>query len=85
MKDAILALVARTMFVVHSLVAFWRVLAVVNSGLIWFLLIPPLALIAEGVYTVVFRGGQEYKWITPCMALYLLSVIPPIWFLEYRA
>ena len=28
-------------------------------------------LFGEGLFTVAIRGGQEYKFISPCIALYL--------------
>jgi hypothetical protein len=31
------------------------------------------------VYTIVKKNGQEPKWFSPCMFIYLLTVVPPIW------
>ena len=28
-------------------------------------------LFGEGLFTIAIRGGQEYKFISPCIALYL--------------
>ena len=84
MKDAITALTARSMYLFHAGIAFWRVKMVLPSmHWVWFLLCPILTLCAETVYTIVYRGGEDFNWISPAMALYLMSVVPPIWFLEY--
>lgn len=87
MKDALLALSARSLFFFHGILAFYTVYTELKNmegmWMIWFLLIPNLALIAEGMYTIAMRGGEEYNWISPCLALYLLSTVPPILFLEY--
>ena len=47
--------------------------------------VPVVLLFCEGIYTVRFRGGQDYKFITPCIALYLgaesfLGPLSPIQF-----
>ena len=54
-----------------------------NMHYVWFLLCPILSLCCETVYTIVYRGGEDFNWVSPAMAFYLMSVIPPIWFLEY--
>lgn len=86
MKDAIFALLARSMFLTHGVVCFWKVTDQFGLGnvYVWFLLIPMLTLCAEGLYTVSMRGGEEYNWVSPCIFLYLCCVVPPIWFLEYK-
>ena len=83
MKDEILALTARSLFLSHGIVCFWKVQSVwPDLFYVWFLLVPILTLMAEGLYTVAMRGGEEYNWVSPCILLYLLCVVPPIWFLE---
>ena len=52
-----------------------------KTTLMYVLLGPVLLLFGEGLFTVAIRGGQEYKFISPCIALYLGSVVPAIWFL----
>ena len=80
-----MALTARSLFLSHGIVCFWKVQSVWPGNiLVWFLLLPILTLIAEGLYTVSMRGGEEFNWVSPCIMLYLLCVVPPIWFLEAR-
>lgn len=83
MKDAIFALTARSMFLLHAVLCLWKVRDVWPENAWSFtLILPILGLSAEGVYTIAMRGGEEYNWVSPCMGLYLMSVVPPIWFLE---
>ena len=49
------------------------------------LLAPVLTLFGEALFTIAIRGGQEYRFISPCIALYLGSVVPAIWFLELKS
>lgn len=32
-------------------------------------------LFGEGLFTIAIRGGQEYKFISPCIALYLGKIL----------
>ena len=42
-----------------------------NSKIVEQLKGPVIMLFGEGLFTVAIRGGQEYKFISPCIALYL--------------
>ncbi|XP_078489939.1 transmembrane protein 26-like [Ciona intestinalis] len=84
MKDIILALVTRALFAAHGLIAIWRAQTEWNQVTLWLLLIPIGALVLEALFTVGVRGGEEYKWISPCVLLYLCGVVPSIWFLELK-
>ena len=68
----------------HGLIAVWKCHHVYKSSSFYFLLIPVLSLLPEGIYTVGIRPGHEYKLISPCIALYLGSLIPAIWCLELK-
>lgn len=50
-----MALSARAMFLIHGILCLWRVQTVMSSNpFVWFLLIPNLLLIAEGLYGMGF-------------------------------
>ncbi|XP_039250310.1 transmembrane protein 26-like [Styela clava] len=84
MKDILLALFTRVMFGAHALIAIWRAYTEYNEVTMWLLLVPVGALILETLFTVGARGGEEYKWVSPCVILYLASVLPSVWFLEMK-
>ncbi|KAK6481997.1 transmembrane protein 26-like [Huso huso] len=75
------ALSARLLFILHSLIAVGRVIFVKHS---WysFLTLLNLPLVIEMVITLKRRRGKDYKWFSPAILLYLISVIPSIWILE---
>ncbi|XP_041117836.1 transmembrane protein 26-like [Polyodon spathula] len=75
------ALVARLLFILHSLIAVGRVIFVKHS---WysFLTLLILPLVIEMVITLKRRRGKDYKWFSPAILFYLISVIPSIWILE---
>lgn len=56
------ALVTRLLFVLHSLVAVWRVTWVKNERLYWLLALLNLLLVLETVLTLKFKRGRGYKW-----------------------
>ncbi|CAG5104840.1 Oidioi.mRNA.OKI2018_I69.chr1.g1592.t1.cds [Oikopleura dioica] len=85
MKDALLALGARAMFLAHGLLAVWKCQHRYKTTFMFILLAPVLTLFGEALFTIAIRGGQEYRFISPCIALYLGSVVPAIWFLELKS
>ncbi|XP_064619322.1 transmembrane protein 26-like [Lineus longissimus] len=76
------AVIARFIFFLHGLVAIWRVSDITGEPLFWILAIALLALIAEFIVSLKFKGANESKWFSPVVLLYLASVVPAIWFLE---
>ncbi|KAK7493257.1 hypothetical protein BaRGS_00015383 [Batillaria attramentaria] len=44
--------------------------------------VPIAGFIGEGVYRIYKKQGQEDKWFSPCMLLYLASAVPGAWVLE---
>ncbi|KAG7228545.1 hypothetical protein INR49_007719 [Caranx melampygus] len=59
----------------------WRVTMVKNEQY-WTLTILFLPLVAEMIITLRRRKGQDYKWFSPPILLFLISIIPSIWLLE---
>ncbi|XP_076616274.1 transmembrane protein 26-like [Chaetodon auriga] len=78
----ICAVVTRSLFILISLIGVWRVVWVKNNGLYWFLTILYLPLVAEMILTLRRRRGNDYKWFSPAIFLFLISIIPSLWILE---
>nr|XP_014688893.2 transmembrane protein 26 [Equus asinus] len=76
------ALVTRLLFVLHSLVGVWRVTEVKKEPWYWLLALLNLLLFLETVLTLKFKHGRGYKWFSPAIFLYLISIVPSLWLLE---
>nr|XP_023402747.1 transmembrane protein 26 [Loxodonta africana] len=76
------ALATRLLFVLHSLVGVWRVTAVKKEPLYWLLALLNLLLFLETALTLKFKRGRGYKWFSPAIFLYLISIVPSLWLLE---
>lgn len=78
----ICAIVTRALFILVSLIGVWRVTWVKNNPLYWFLTILYLPLVVEMILTLRRRKGKDYKWFSPAILFFLISIIPTIWILE---
>lgn len=76
------AIITRASFLLVSLVGVWRVTWVKEDSNYWFLTFLFLPLVAEMIITLRRRKGQDYKWFSPPIFLFLISIIPSIWILE---
>ncbi|KAM4729493.1 transmembrane protein 26-like [Anableps anableps] len=76
------AIITRTLFILVSLLAVWRVTWVKGNQYYWLLTFLFLPLVAEMIITLRKRKGQDYKWFSPTIFLFLISIIPSIWILE---
>ncbi|XP_029787594.1 transmembrane protein 26 [Suricata suricatta] len=76
------ALATRLLFLLHSLVGVWRVTEVKKEPLYWLLALLNLLLFLETALTLKFKRGRGYKWFSPAIFLYLLSIVPSLWLLE---
>ncbi|XP_002718517.1 transmembrane protein 26 [Oryctolagus cuniculus] len=76
------ALGTRLLFVLHSLVGVWRVTEVKKEPRFWLLALLNLLLLLETVLTLKFKRGRGYKWFSPAIFLYLISIMPSLWLLE---
>ncbi|XP_028278409.1 transmembrane protein 26-like [Parambassis ranga] len=77
----ICAIVTRALFILVSLTGIMRVTSVKNDNY-WFLTFLLLPLVAEMIITLKRRKGKDYKWFSPPIFLFLISIIPSIWILE---
>ncbi|XP_052001945.1 transmembrane protein 26 isoform X2 [Xyrauchen texanus] len=76
------AIITRSLFILVSLIGVWRVTTVKNDSIYWLLTVFYLPLVVEMIFTLKRRKGKEYKWFSPAILLFLISIIPSIWILE---
>uniref|UniRef100_A0A3Q2UMW4 Transmembrane protein 26a n=1 Tax=Fundulus heteroclitus TaxID=8078 RepID=A0A3Q2UMW4_FUNHE len=76
------AIITRALFILVSLVAVWRVTKVKEDPYYWLLTFLFLPLAVEMIITLKKQKGHEYKWFSPTIFLFLISIIPSIWILE---
>ncbi|XP_075931928.1 transmembrane protein 26-like [Anarhichas minor] len=76
------AIITRALFLLVSLSSVWRVTSVKQDSNYWLLTILFLPLVVEMIITLRSRKGHDYKWFSPAIFLFLISIIPSIWILE---
>ncbi|XP_053189247.1 transmembrane protein 26-like [Scomber japonicus] len=76
------AIVTRGLFICVSLVGVWRVTWVKKDQTYWLLTFLYLPLVIEMIITLKRRKGKDYKWFSPPIFMFLISIIPSIWLLE---
>ncbi|KAJ8305038.1 hypothetical protein KUTeg_002982 [Tegillarca granosa] len=81
-RNIIQAILVRCLLLLHSLLSIWRAVTVTGNIYFWYLLCSNMLLVAECLYSVMKRKGQERKWFCPCFLFYLFSTVPSIWLLE---
>lgn len=80
--DIIKALLVRGILGLHAIVAAWRVTVGYEEIMYWLMTIILVFFVAEGIYTIIRRKGQEYQRFMPCFFFYLCMILPCIWLLE---
>ncbi|EDW45119.1 GM10326 [Drosophila sechellia] len=80
--STIKAILTRIIFSAHSLLAIWQVVALKSDIIYWALCGPLLLLLLEGIFTIMIKKTQEWRWFCPSVFLYLSSIVPAIWLLE---
>lgn len=76
------AIITRALFILVSLTGVWRVTWVKDDKIFWLLTFLFLPLVVEMIVTLKRRKGKDYKWFSPPIFLFLISIIPSIWILE---
>ncbi|XP_010868176.2 transmembrane protein 26 [Esox lucius] len=76
------AIVTRLLFILISLIGVWRVTLVKNDNTYWLMTFLFLPLVVEMIITLKRRKGKDYKWFSPAILLFLISIIPSLWILE---
>ena len=61
-SSVFLAIFVRLLLIGHNALTVWRVTETYNDNLYWLLSISNVLMIAEGSFTVLKRGGIDYKW-----------------------
>ncbi|XP_071792566.1 transmembrane protein 26-like [Asterias amurensis] len=83
MISVIKAILARSLFAIHGILTVWRVTDV-NSNPLYYLLIIPICLLPlEMILTLKATKNGEWKWFCPSVFLYLASVVPGLWLLNF--
>ncbi|XP_064550100.1 transmembrane protein 26 [Drosophila montana] len=80
--STIKAILTRIIFSAHSLLAIWQVTTFKKDIIYWTLCGPLLLLLLEGIFTIMIKKTQEWRWFCPSVFLYLSSIVPAIWLLE---
>ncbi|KAJ8359449.1 hypothetical protein SKAU_G00159740 [Synaphobranchus kaupii] len=78
----ICAILTRLSFIILSIIGVWRVKHVKDDNVFWFLSLLCLPLVVEMIITLKRRKGKDYKWFSPAILLFLITIIPSIWILE---
>ncbi|XP_043568258.1 transmembrane protein 26b [Chiloscyllium plagiosum] len=76
------AVVPRLIFVLHTVLAVWRVTLVKNDPIYWLLLLLILLTLVEMTVTLTIQKGKDYSGFSPALFFYLINIIPPVWMLE---
>ncbi|KAK7093206.1 transmembrane protein 26-like [Littorina saxatilis] len=76
------AILVRLLFAVHGLVAVWLLANVTKEPRYWYIASALGLLLLELTITLGKKGGKEWKWFCPSVFIYLLCMVPAIWFLE---
>ncbi|XP_072246828.1 transmembrane protein 26-like [Leuresthes tenuis] len=76
------AVITRLLFILVALIGVYRVTWVKKDDNYWFLTLVFLPLVAEMIISLKWRQGKDYKWFSPPIFLFLISIIPSIWILE---
>ncbi|XP_072334929.1 transmembrane protein 26b [Scyliorhinus torazame] len=76
------AVVPRLVFMLHTLLAVWRVTVVRENPMYWLLLLLILLTLVEMIVTLTIQKGKDYKGFSPALFFYLINIIPSVWLLE---
>uniref|UniRef100_A0A4W3JXK0 Transmembrane protein 26a n=1 Tax=Callorhinchus milii TaxID=7868 RepID=A0A4W3JXK0_CALMI len=79
-----IAIIPRLVFILHTLLAVWRVTTVKENQNYWLLTLLILLICIEMIVTLKIRKGKDYKGFSPAIFFYLINIIPSIWILEQR-
>ncbi|XP_077993190.1 transmembrane protein 26-like [Glandiceps talaboti] len=71
----------RLIYLIHGMLAVWRVTVMKSDPTYWALSTPLFLMFIEGVITLKLTCG-EWKWFSPSTLLYLTCVIPSVWVME---
>ncbi|CEF67375.1 Transmembrane protein 26 family-containing protein [Strongyloides ratti] len=78
------AILARSLFIIHSILTIWQTVKIRGESSIWTFALISISIVIEGSHTIIMRVGDERKWFSPSIALYIASTAPPIWLMETK-
>uniref|UniRef100_A0A0N5CFT6 G_PROTEIN_RECEP_F2_4 domain-containing protein n=1 Tax=Strongyloides papillosus TaxID=174720 RepID=A0A0N5CFT6_STREA len=78
------AILARSLFIIHSILTIWQTVKIRGESSIWTFALISISIVVEGSHTIIMRVGDERKWFSPSIALYIASTAPPIWLMETK-
>ncbi|KAI3422513.1 hypothetical protein GPALN_013019 [Globodera pallida] len=73
------ALAVRALLMAHSLLCIWTAAETRGDNSVWAFALLAMCLVGEGFYAVVVRAGDDPKWFSPVVLLYLFATVPPLW------
>ncbi|GFO36048.1 transmembrane protein [Plakobranchus ocellatus] len=76
------AIAVRLLFTAHSVISIWRLALITNDNRFYYLYLVLCLLLIEMTITLGKKAGQEWKWFCPSVFIYLLCIVPTIWFME---
>uniref|UniRef100_A0A672JRW5 Transmembrane protein 26a n=1 Tax=Salarias fasciatus TaxID=181472 RepID=A0A672JRW5_SALFA len=76
------AIITRALFILAALYMIFEVAKKMQDANFWYLTFLFLPLVAEMIVTLKNRKGKDYKWFSPPIFLFLVSIIPSFWILE---
>ncbi|GFS06402.1 transmembrane protein [Elysia marginata] len=76
------AIAVRLLFAAHGVISIWRLALITDDLRFWYLGLVLCLLLVEMTITLGKKAGQEWKWFCPSVFIYLLCIVPTIWFME---
>ncbi|CAG5119291.1 unnamed protein product [Candidula unifasciata] len=76
------AVAVRLLFTLHGVISIWRLTIATRESRYWYLGLVLCLLLVEMTVTLGKKSGKEWKWFCPSVFIYLMCVVPTIWFLE---
>ncbi|KAE9414035.1 hypothetical protein Angca_001757, partial [Angiostrongylus cantonensis] len=56
------AILARLLFIIHSIVTIWHTVTIEGRDGVWAFALLSVLIAFEGSYTIIMRAGDERKW-----------------------
>ncbi|CAL1541606.1 unnamed protein product, partial [Lymnaea stagnalis] len=76
------AIMVRLMFTSHGVISIWRLTIATHEPCYWYVALVLCLLLVEMTVTLGKKAGKEWKWFCPSVFIYLMCIVPTIWFLE---
>ncbi|XP_055864232.1 transmembrane protein 26-like [Biomphalaria glabrata] len=80
--SAFRAIAVRFIFTCHGVISIWRLTLATHEPRYWYVGLVLCLLFIEMLVTLGAKAGKEWKWFCPSVFIYLMCIVPTIWFLE---